>query len=192
MGLMFSSFNKLNEMHHCLLLCSVHLFSIPLPDEGDLKVIEDCTHKLHMLSYFYFFSTCLQSDKCSFCLWNIFLCHLFSGLHYIAVLIFDCKSYCSSKLSKPLRSCGKLLSPFVVNDAAGTSACSGIVTSLWLYFYSLREGNSTFRGYTASYIAPKELGLGDVGIGKELEGAAPSGKMKLLLFTSPENQLSRR
>lgn len=70
-------------------------------------------------------------------------------------LIFDSKSYCSSKSSKSLRSCGKLLSPFVVNDAAGTSVCCRIVTPLSLHFYSLREGSSTFRGYTASYIALK-------------------------------------
>lgn len=138
-----------------------------------------------------FLLVCSQTSAFFAC--GIFFCATVL-VDYITLqdLIFDYKSYCSSKLSKPLRSCGKLLSPFVVNDAAGTSACSGIVTSLWLYFYSLREGNSTFRGYTASYIAPKELGLGDVGIGKELEGAAPSGKIKLLLFTSSENQLSRR
>lgn len=36
------------------------------------------------------------------------------------------------------------------------------------------------------------MGLSDVRIGKGLEGAAPSGKMKLLPFTTPENQLSGR
>lgn len=67
-GLMFSSFNKLNEVHHCWLLCSLYLFSIPLPAEGELKMTENCTHKLCMLLYFHFFSTCLQSGRCFFCL----------------------------------------------------------------------------------------------------------------------------
>lgn len=107
-------------------------------------------------------------------------------------LIFDSRSYCSSKSSKSLRSCGKVLSPFVVTDAAGTSVCCRIVTPLSLHFYSLREGSSTFRGYTASCVALKGMGLSDVRIGKGLEGAAPSGKMKLLPFTTPENQLSGR
>lgn len=104
-------------------------------------------------------------------------------------VIFDSRSFCSSKLSKPLRSCGKLLSPFVVNDAAGTSVCCGIVTPLSLYFYSLREGDSTFRGYTASYIAPNGSVWVMQGEGKDWR---EQPKMKLLPFPSPENQLSRR
>lgn len=128
----------------------------PLLDEGELKVVEDCTHKLHMLPYFYFFSTRLLSDKCFFACRIVFCATFLVDCIILQDLIFDYKSYCSSKLSKPLKSCGKLLSPFVVNDAAVTSAYCRIVTSLSLYFYHLREGNSTFRGYTTSYIAPEE------------------------------------
>lgn len=85
----------------------------PFPDEGELKVIQDCTHKLRMLPYFHLFSTCLQSDRCFFAYRIVFCATFLVDCITLQDLIFGSRSYCSSKLSKPLRSCGKLLSPFV-------------------------------------------------------------------------------
>lgn len=98
--------------------------------------------------------TCSQASAFSACT-IVFCVAFFSGLHHIADLIFDSWSYCNSKPCKSLRSCGKLASPFVVKDAAGTPVCCRIVTPLSLHFCSLREGNGIFRGYTASCVAPK-------------------------------------
>lgn len=171
MGLMFSSFNKLKW--NAPLTAFVFIPSLLHPSSQRKESstwLGDCTHKLHMLSYFHFFSACLQSGKCFFAYRIVFWATFLVDCITLHNLVFNSRSCCSSELDKPLGSCGKLLSPF----AAGTSVCCGIVTPLSFNFYSLREGKSTFRGYIAL-----EGWDWDVWIGKGLEGAAPSGKNKI-------------
>lgn len=131
-----------------------HLFSILSPSwrkmQGDLGLYTQVTYAV-ILS---FLLVCSQASAFFAC--RIVFCVTFLvDCITLQDLIFDSRSYCSSKSSKSLRSCGKVLSPFVVTDAAGTSVCCRIVTPLSLHFYSLREGSSTFRGYTASCVALK-------------------------------------
>lgn len=179
MGLMFSYFNKLEWNAPLTAFVLIPSLLHPSYQRKESPTWLGIVHTSYMCccTFVSFLLVCSQASAFfayRIAFWATFLVDCIT-LHN---LIFNSRSCCSSELDKPLRSCGKLLSAF----AAATSVCCGIVTPLSFNFYSLREGNSTFRGYVAL-----EAWDWDVWIGKGLEGAASSGKIKLLPFTSPEN-----
>lgn len=156
MGLMFSSFSKLKR--NAPLPAFVFTPSLPHPPprwrraQGRLGLYTQVTYAVTLSFLLYLFAV----RQVLFFAYRIVFCAAFL-VDCITLwdFIFDSRSYCSRKLSKPLRSCRKLLFPFMVEWCCWDFCFCGIVTPLSLHFYSLREGNSTFRGYSASYIAPK-------------------------------------